>query len=163
MLIKARSMSLRQHLPCFETSSVTGGHSWGPLALWVHQVSSDCFGLVLTIARIDVKRQTRVWLSLGCKIMSGETEVGFPGCWLSSVYSSGFKVNTWQYSWAGSLDGHCWAYVSGTAYADLAACRSHQGEMLRNEWAASISHTYLIPDLYYTHGVNLRILPRLKK
>lgn len=32
-------------------ASCPGGRSWGPLGLWAHQFSSDCFGLVLTTAR----------------------------------------------------------------------------------------------------------------
>lgn len=108
-------------------ASCPDGCSWGLRGLWAHEFSSDCFGLVLTTARDGVERQARVWLVLECKVMSGETEDGFPGCWPLSEYLG-------QSPWTPSMYDPCWVYAaSGDPCADLALCTLHQREMFSNE------------------------------
>lgn len=72
-----------------------------------------------------MERQARVWLSLECKVMSGEMEDGFSGSQQPSVCSR-FQAN----AWGGYRAGAC---------VDLAECVLHQGEVFRGEAAASTS------------------------
>lgn len=126
-------------------------------SLWVdargdpfHWISSNCFGLLLTMARDGVERQARVWLSLESKVTSGEMEGGFPGSWQPSVYFWLPGECLGQFHWAGALCGPCWV------------CITSRGECSEVKKQHPFHYTYLISDVYYTHGVSLRILPWLK-
>lgn len=50
-------------------------------------VLSNCSVLLLTVARVGVERQARVWLSLEGRVISGEMEGGFSGSQQPSVHS----------------------------------------------------------------------------
>lgn len=92
------------------------GGSWGTLVLWAHWFSSHCFALLFPVARDDVERQARVWLSSESKAVSGEMEAGFSGSrqpclFLGSRRTRGAVSLSWTLVWTllcvCSIEGKC--------------------------------------------------------